>query len=54
MRALSVGILCIAVIPYLIGYILDPLVNAADATMIVLVTLLHTIGLAAIYTTFEY
>jgi hypothetical protein len=53
MRALSVGILCIAVLPYLVAYIVDPLVNASDAMMIVIVTLLHTIGLAAIYTTFE-
>jgi hypothetical protein len=53
MRALSVGILCIAVLPHLVVNVADPLVNVSDATIIVVVTLLHTIGLVAIYTTFD-
>jgi uncharacterized membrane protein required for colicin V production len=53
MRALSVGILCIAVLPYLVVHIVGRFVNTTDATMIVIITLLHAIGLAAIYTTFE-
>lgn len=53
MRALSVGIVCIAVIPYLILYVVDPLFALTDAQSLLSITLFHAIGLAVIYRTFE-
>jgi hypothetical protein len=53
MRALSFGIVCIAVVPYVVDRVVDPATGASDAVLIVFVTLSHAIGLAAIYTTFD-
>lgn len=53
MRALSIGIVCIAVVPYLIYYLLTPAVGLADAEGLLAITLSHAIGLAIIYRTFE-
>lgn len=53
MRALSFGIFCIAVAPYLITTLTRTLVPVTDATAIVLATLSHAVGLAAIYSTFD-
>lgn len=53
MRALSFGVFCIAVAPYLITAITQTLVAMTDATAIVLATLSHAVGLAAIYATFD-
>ncbi|RQG91825.1 DUF7521 family protein [Natrarchaeobius chitinivorans] len=54
MRALSIGIVCIAVVPYLILYLVGPAVDLADAEALLAITLSHTVGLAAIYRTFQY
>lgn len=53
MRALSAGIVCIAVIPYLILYLFTPAIGLADAESLLAITLSHAIGLAIIYRTFE-
>ena len=53
MRALAFGIICIAVLPYLLMTAIDPLIDVSDATVIVIITITHTLGLAAIYTTFD-
>ena len=53
MRALSFGIVCIAVIPYLILYLFDPVLDLSDAESLLAITLSHTLGLAAIYRTFD-
>lgn len=53
MRALAFGIICIAVLPYLLVTVTDPLMDVSDATVIVIITITHTVGLAAIYTTFD-
>jgi len=53
MRALSFGIVCIAVVPYVVDRVVDPATGASDAALIVLVTFSHAVGLAAIYTTFD-
>lgn len=52
MRVLAVGILCIAVVPYLVTLAVGPLLALTDAQVILAVTLAHTVGLAAIYRTF--
>ncbi|SDK44521.1 DUF7521 family protein [Natronorubrum texcoconense] len=53
MRALAVGIVCIAVIPYLILYLFDPVLGLTDAQSLLAITLFHTAGLLAIYRTFD-
>ena len=53
MRALAVGIVCIAVIPYGILYLSDPILTLTDAERILGITLSHTVGLLVIYRTFE-
>lgn len=53
MRALAFGIVCIAVVPYLVSNVAGSFVRVTDAAAIVAITLSHTIGLAAIYTTFD-
>jgi len=53
MRALAIGIVCIAVVPYVILYLLDPLVGLDDAQSLLAITLFHAAGLAAIYRTFD-
>lgn len=53
MGALSIGILSIAVLPYLILYLLTPAIGLTDAEALFAITLSHTIGLAVIYRTFD-
>ncbi|WP_440766882.1 DUF7521 family protein [Natronorubrum sp. DTA7] len=53
MRALAIGIVCIAVIPYLILYLFDPVLGLRDAQSLLAITLFHTAGLLAIYRTFD-
>ncbi len=53
MRALAAGIVCIAVIPYLILYLVTPAIGLTDATSLLAITLSHAVGLAVIYWTFE-
>ncbi|WP_126663689.1 DUF7521 family protein [Haloterrigena salifodinae] len=53
MRALAFGIVCIAVVPYAILYLVDPLLGLTDAQSLLAITLSHTVGLAAIYRTFD-
>ena len=53
MRALAIGIVCIAVIPYLILYLFDPVLGLSDAQSLLAITLFHTAGLLAIYRTFD-
>lgn len=49
MRVLAVGILFIAVVPYLVSFVLAPLLGLTDAQAILGVTLSHTAGLVAVY-----
>ena len=53
MRALAIGIVCIAVVPYVILYLVHPLVGLTDAQSLLAATLSQTAGLAAIYRTFD-
>ena len=53
MRALAVGIVCIAVVQYLILYVVDPFLALTDAQSLLAITLFHAAGLAAIYRTFD-
>ncbi|WP_436346714.1 DUF7521 family protein [Natronorubrum sp. FCH18a] len=53
MRALAIGICCIAVIPYLILYLFDPVLGLTDAQSLLAITLFHTAGLLAVYLTFD-
>ncbi|MXV63194.1 hypothetical protein GS429_14180 [Natronorubrum sp. JWXQ-INN-674] len=53
MRALAIGIVSIAVVPYLILYLFDPILDLSDAASLLAITLSHTIGLAVIYRTFD-
>jgi hypothetical protein len=49
MRLLAVGVFCIAVAPFGVGYAAAPLLALSDAQVILGVTLSHTAGLVAIY-----
>jgi hypothetical protein len=49
MRVLALGVLFIAVVPYAVSYVVDPLLALTDAQTILGVTLSHTVGLVAIY-----
>jgi cytochrome bd-type quinol oxidase subunit 1 len=49
MRALSVGILLVAVVPFLISYGVGPATGVDDATVLFAILLSHTLGLAAVY-----
>jgi len=53
MRGLAVGILAIAVVPYVVSYGVAPLFALTDAQTVLVVTLSHTLGLLAIYQTFR-
>ncbi|MFC7075910.1 MULTISPECIES: DUF7521 family protein [Haloarcula] len=53
MRALAVGIIAIAVVPYLLASVIAPFVALSDAQALLAATLSHTIGLLAIYRTFD-
>lgn len=48
MLLLSVGVVCIAVVPYGISYILTPLLSLSDAVTVLGVTLAHLAGLGAL------
>jgi hypothetical protein len=53
MRALAVGVVAIAVVPYGVAYVAQPAVALSDAQVLFGVTLSHTLGLAAIYRSFD-
>lgn len=48
MLLLAVGIVCIAVLPYLVTYAVTPLLGLSDAATVLSVTLAHLAGLAAL------
>jgi hypothetical protein len=54
MRGLGVGIVAIAVVPPLVVELLAPLLSLTDAQALLWATLSHTVGLLAIYRTFDY
>lgn len=53
MRTLAIGVLFIAVVPYVVSYVLAPVLGLSDAGTILGVTLAHTVGLVAIYRTLD-
>jgi positive regulator of sigma E activity len=53
MRVLAIGVLFIAVVPYLVSSLVAPLLGLTDAQAILGVTLSHTLGLVAIYRSFD-
>lgn len=52
MRALAVGLVLVAVAPYVVTYVAAPLFSLSDAETILGVTLAHAAGLFAIYRSF--
>lgn len=48
MRLLAIGVAFVAVVPYLVSYVVSPLVGLTDAGTILGVTLAHLVGLAAL------
>jgi hypothetical protein len=54
MRGLAIGIVAIAVVPFLVVELLAPLLALTDAQALLGATLSHTFGLLAIYRTFNY
>lgn len=52
MRALAVGVLLIAVVPYAVSTVAAPLLGLTDAQALLGVTLAHALGLVAIYRSF--
>lgn len=54
MRALAVGIVAIAVVPFVVVELLTPVVPLTDAQALLGATVSHTVGLLAIYRTFSY
>lgn len=53
MRGLAIGIVAIAVVPFLVVELLAPLLLLTDAQALLGATLSHTVGLLAIYRTFS-
>lgn len=53
MRALAVGVLFVAVVPYAVSVVAAPLLDLTDAQALLGVTLSHTLGLVAIYRSFD-
>jgi hypothetical protein len=53
MRALAVGVLFVAVVPYAVSVVAAPLLALTDAQALLGVTLSHTLGLVAIYRSFD-
>lgn len=45
---LAVGVVCIAVLPYVISYVVSPLLSLSDAVTVLGVTLAHLAGLGAL------
>jgi hypothetical protein len=54
MRGLAIGIVAIAVVPFVIVELLTPLLSLTDAQALLGATASHTVGLLAIYRTFSY
>ena len=54
MRGLAIGIVAIAVVPFLVIELVAPLLLLTDAQALLGATLSHTIGLLAIYRTFGH
>jgi hypothetical protein len=54
MRGLAIGIVAIAVVPFLVVELLAPLLALTDAQALLGATVSHTIGLLAIYRTFSH
>ena len=54
MRGLAIGIVAIAVVPFLVVELLAPLLALTDAQALLGATLSHTVGLLAIYRTFSH
>ncbi|TKX39442.1 hypothetical protein EXE51_00770 [Halorubrum sp. CGM5_25_10-8B] len=48
MLLLAVGVVCIAVLPYVVAYGLTPLLGLSDAATVFGVTVAHLIGLGAL------
>ncbi|GAA0523770.1 hypothetical protein SAMN04488066_106149 [Halorubrum aquaticum] len=48
MLLLAVGVVCIAVVPYGISYVLTPLLSLSDAVTVLGVTVAHLAGLGAL------
>jgi hypothetical protein len=48
MLLLAVGVVCIAVVPYGISYVLTPLLSLSDAVTVLAVTVAHLAGLGAL------
>jgi positive regulator of sigma E activity len=53
MLVLSVGVVFIAVVPFLVSTVAAPLLALSDAQAILGATLSHTLGLVAIYRSFD-
>lgn len=53
MRLLAVGILCIAVLPFVVNYAVRPVVSLSDATALLAVLGLNIVGLIAILYSLE-
>lgn len=53
MRALAIGVLFVAVVPYAVSVVTAPLLDLTDAQALLGVTLSHTVGLVAIYRSFD-
>jgi hypothetical protein len=54
MRALSIGVIAIAVVPFLVVELLAPLLPLTDAQALLGATLSHTVGLLVIYRSFSH
>ena len=52
MRGLAIGIVAIAVVPFLVVEFVAPLLALSDAQALLGITVSHTVGLLAIYRTF--
>ena len=53
MLALAVGVVTITVVPFAVTELFDPLFGLSDAQALVTILLAHTLGLVAIYRTFQ-
>jgi glucose uptake protein GlcU len=53
MRVLAVGVLFVAVVPYVVSVAVAPLLGLTDAQALLGATLSHTLGLVAIYRSFD-
>ena len=53
MLLLAVGVICIAVVPYLITYAVSPALALTDAETVFAVTIAHLVGLSALARSFS-